>query len=161
MNPTDPLEQLSPLRDPALIGWWPLAPGWWLLLFLLLTLITVLAVLAWRRHRANAYRRQALALQQQHYLAWLSHGDETRYCTATNALLKRVAIMAFEGRAVAANSGQAWLEFLNSSCPAGAPQPPFQAEFAEALYRPEPASIDIEQLQRSAEAWIQRHRVGS
>ena len=60
MNPQDPLAALHPLREPLPIGWWPPAPGWWLLAGLALAALLLLAWHALRRYRANAYRRQAL-----------------------------------------------------------------------------------------------------
>ena len=64
MNPQDPLAALHPLREPVAIGWWPPAPGWWLLAGLVLAALLALAWYALRRYRANAYRRQALARPQ-------------------------------------------------------------------------------------------------
>ena len=52
-----------PLRDihlPAPISWWPPAPGWWLLLFGIPTLLILLAWL-WRWVRRKTVRKLALA----------------------------------------------------------------------------------------------------
>ena len=47
MNPQDPLAALHPLRTPEPIGWWPLAPGWWvLLMFVPLVNIVINAILS-------------------------------------------------------------------------------------------------------------------
>ena len=59
MNPTIDFSQL-PLRDihlPGAVGWWPPAPGWWLLAALVLAGCIGYAVLYYRgRHRRAALR---------------------------------------------------------------------------------------------------------
>ena len=49
MNGQDPLAQLRDIHLPDTGGFWPPAPGWWLLALLSLTALA-LAVLWWRRH---------------------------------------------------------------------------------------------------------------
>ena len=75
MNPQDPLAQLQPLREPELISWWPLAPGWWLLCGLLFLLLLSLTWWLLRRYRANAYRRQALRQLDQLQESFRLDGD--------------------------------------------------------------------------------------
>lgn len=98
-----------PLQDihlPEAVGYWPLAPGWWLLLGLLLFLV-VLAFLGWRFWQARRLRR--LALAQLSSLAQLPAGELAR---ALSRLLRQAAISHFPP-ATAGLSGQAWLEFLD------------------------------------------------
>ena len=38
MNPEMMLSQLAPLREPMAISWWPLAPGWWIMMALCLAM---------------------------------------------------------------------------------------------------------------------------
>ena len=88
MNPSDPLAQLHPLREPAAIGWWPLAPGWWALLAILLLACAVAAWFWLRRYRANAYRRQGLAALAAIEARWQTERDTQKTFTAANALLQ-------------------------------------------------------------------------
>ena len=156
MNPQDPLANLHPLRQPEAIGWLPLAPGWWALLALGIALLLVVVYYLWRRHRATAYRRDALAqlsaLQSQHQ----QDQDLRRYLDQLNALLKSVALRAYPRRDVAALSGEQWLEFLNSSF---SNSEPFTLELVTAGYQSKPPAIDTEQSYRIARDWIRRHRV--
>ena len=94
MNPQDPLANLQPLREPELIGWWPLAPGWWFLIVLVLLGIAALTYLCYRRYQANAYRRQAVAQLNGLHGRWLSDRDGRTYLSAINTLLKSVALRA-------------------------------------------------------------------
>ena len=62
MEPIDPAE--IPLRDihlPEPISWWPLAPGWWILVGGLLAL-AILGFLAWRFYARRQIRRAERAL---------------------------------------------------------------------------------------------------
>jgi hypothetical protein len=119
MNPTTDFSQL-PLRDihlPGAIGWWPPAPGWWLLLALLLFGVALYAVHYYRgRHRRVALRaltRVRTALEQ---------GAEPVGCLQNvSTILRRFAMtsVAAPGSTssapdVAGLIGERWLEYLDS-----------------------------------------------
>ena len=156
MNPQDPLANLHPLREPELIGWWPLAPGWWLLLAIVLLCLATLVYILLRRYRANAYRRRALVQLQSLREQFSADEDSSHYITDINALLKSVALVAYPRREVAANSGQEWLSFLNRSMGA---DDQFREDFATAAYQRACPEMDMERLHRVANRWINRHEV--
>jgi hypothetical protein len=158
MNPADPLTRLHPLREPEMIGWWPPAPGWWLLLAIALVLVLGILVMLWRRYRGNAYRRQARAQLSELYAAYNETGDTAAFAAATNALLKSVALQVFPREQVAACSGPAWLALLNDSVP-GAHC--FTDDFSAAVYRGDAATLDAAALHAAAGQWIARHRVNA
>ena len=158
MNPQDPLAGLHPLREPALVGWWPPAPGWWILLGVGLLALAALAWYALRRHRANAYRRRALAQLEAIYAEYQRTGDRARCLQAVNALLKSVALHAYPRRRVAAASGAGWLAFLNDTARG---RIRFEPAYSEALYRPGGETPDPEALRRTAATWIARHEVAA
>ena len=108
MNATaDPLAELRPLHLPADIGWWPPAPGWWLLALLLVALVTW-ATLAWRRRAA---RREALGIIRAVHKTDLAG---PALAQAINLALRRYAMACYPQHNIAALSGRPWLEFLNS-----------------------------------------------
>jgi hypothetical protein len=158
VNPADPLAQLHPLREPAAIGWWPPAPGWWLLLALVALLGLLALWLSLKRYRANAYRRQALSQLQRLYEAYREGADKSVFLAQTNALLKAVALQAYPRRAVAASSGEAWFRFLNSQL---ADTDQFPPEFMLAAYRKDCPEIDAERLNHVARCWIKCHEVAN
>lgn len=90
MNPQDLLAQLRPPDAPLeTIGWWPPAPGWWILAAL--CLIGLIA-LTWRsRRRALAAKpwQQALAIEQANFEQWQMDADAGAWLQATAQLLKR------------------------------------------------------------------------
>jgi hypothetical protein len=154
MNGPDPLAQLSPLREPAAITAWPPAPGWWLLLACSLAAVGLLAVMLWRRHQANAYRRQALRQIEQLHSSWHGNLDQQAFIIELNGLLKAAALQVFPAEQVAPLHGRQWLEFLSRSAP-GLKQLP--DAYASAPYSTRVA-IDIEEITRYATRWVRQHR---
>ena len=56
----DPLAQLRDIHLPPPISWWPLAPGWWILIFAGTFASIWLTKTLVQTYRSNLYRRQAL-----------------------------------------------------------------------------------------------------
>lgn len=154
MNPQDPLAALHPLREPLPVDWWPPAPGWWILLGLLALSLVILGWILLRRHRARAYRRQALTQLESLRTQYQHTQDANAYLGAANALLKSAALMAYPRRDVAASSGSRWLAFLNDGV---APADQFPEEFVNGAYRKSGMAIDVEQMHSTAARWIKYH----
>jgi hypothetical protein len=125
-------EQALPLRDlhlPEPIGWWPLAPGWWVVLALL---AGALGYLAWRWYRAwvfNAPRRFALRELARIEAEYLEHRDPVVLGKQLSELLRR-GMLAYAPRAdIAGLTGEDWLAWLDS----GMPVPYFHTEGGKSL----------------------------
>ncbi len=121
-----------PLRDlqlPETVGWWPLAPGWWVLVALL---IVGFVYLAWRWSRAwrfNAPRRYALRELARLEAAYLEHRNPVTLGKQLSELLRR-GMLAYAPRAdVAGLTGDAWLAWLDQ----GMPLPYFHTEGGKSL----------------------------
>lgn len=127
MDLADALSQLRDIHMPAdTTGFWPLAPGWWALIVLLLA---IAGWLLWRyikkkqlqRHINAALReldryRETL-LQQEALVAKGSPGADLNkarldYVNGVNAVLRRVALLHFPASTVASLSGRAWTDFI-------------------------------------------------
>lgn len=94
-------------------SWWPPAPGWFVLFFLVFLSAVWFAWLVYRSRRASAYRRAALIV-----LAGLRSrmGKADARITALRALpelLKRTALAAWPRARIAGLSGDEWLAFLD------------------------------------------------
>ena len=130
MNPDlQPLD-LRPLRDiHDSLGnpWWPLAPGWWLILALVIGLmalvwsyrggrrlvlpaIPLLPIGDWRWDARRELQRLRHARQDESLKARLAELSE---------LLKRIAMARHGRRTCAGLHGQAWLDWLSQQDPAG------------------------------------------
>ena len=61
MNPTTQTLELRDIHLPTEISWWPLAPGWWIVIGLILLGI-VISIFLYRRQQA---RKHYLAAEQE------------------------------------------------------------------------------------------------
>lgn len=106
----DPLAELQDIHLPEAASWWPPAPGWILIVTLLIIATGFFATRWFLARRRNRYRRVALAELEQ--LETADAGDQTARIQIINALLKRVALRAYPRAEVAALHGDAWVRFL-------------------------------------------------
>jgi hypothetical protein len=151
----DPLSQLADIHLPDAVSFWPPAPGWWLLLAVVLFALTLLwhrQYLLWQQNRRLQLVLAELARalrthQQQSAQAAQANQAGLALLYACNSLLKRVALLHHGEAEVAPLSGSAWLNFLdrtggNTEFTIGAGKvlgdgeyrPRFEAD-AEALYQ--------------------------
>jgi hypothetical protein len=125
-------EQALPLRDlhlPEPIGWWPLAPGWWVLLALLAGALGYLAGRWYRAWVFNAPRRFALRELARIEAEYLEHRDPVVLGKQLSELLRR-GMLAYAPRAdIAGLTGEDWLAWLDS----GMPVPYFHTEGGKSL----------------------------
>lgn len=109
MNPEQLLEQLEPLRAPSTIGFFPLAPGWWLVVALVSIAIGLLIFFALRRFKRAAYRRQGLQ--------WLNELEtQSADIQMLSRALKATAVKVYDPSGVAGLSGDDWPSFLRRTC---------------------------------------------
>lgn len=148
------LAKLHDIHLPQPVSWWPLAPGWWLLLLVLC--LIALAVLLWW-----AWRRQSLRVAALRELQSLrSHKNEAtppELATEIGVLLRRVALRR-DGRAVSYLSGPGWAGFLSDGKAGIAPE--LANYIAKAPYAAPANSADApppEQLFTAAERWLRGH----
>jgi len=108
--------QNLPLHDihlPAPIGWWPLAPGWWIALGAGLTALLVggLAWWWWRRTRLRRRARQRLGEIAR---AFATHQDHHRLAVDLSMLCRQVGLQILGAAQGAAVTGTAWLTALDT-----------------------------------------------
>ena len=103
------MANLTEIGIPDPVGWWPPAPGWYVLAGLLALFVLRLVWRSLRHWQSNAYRRDAvreLRKIEDSGPSGLSELPE---------LLKRVALVAYPRADVAALSGEAWLHFHDAT----------------------------------------------
>jgi hypothetical protein len=155
-NATDMINALQQLRDihlPVSAGWWPPAPGWWLLAAAGLLCLT-LTVRGWQRWQQRNRRWQtvqrelaALRAQPRSSPAWFSQ---------LNALLKRVARDAYPLQPIAALSGGEWVAFLQRSS-AHAVAADLVTTMVNACWQPH-SNCDPQHALAFAGRWLQDHK---
>lgn len=105
-----------PIRDlhlPEAIGWWPLAPGWWVLIALLAAWCGYMLFRAFRRWRWNAARRVALGELARVKKEYADGSDAVTLAIQLSELMRR-AMLAYAPRdEVASLTGERWLQWLD------------------------------------------------
>lgn len=161
MNPGVDFSQL-PLRDihlPGEVAWWPLAPGWWLLLALGLG---ALAYVALRHYR---YRRQRAALRAiAGITARLENGDEPVDCLRDLSSILRRFVMTIaepgEAQTVPGLTGPRWLDYLDAHWTGGSFRAGAGRMLLDAPYAPQ-HTVGREQaieLTRLCADWVTEQR---
>ena len=108
----NPLEQLRDIHLPEQIDQFPYAPGWWILLALILIAIGYYLFRVYRYRRAIRLLKPAKFEISQ--LRSLKSDELSAHSIAKlSALLKRVCLLYFPRKTVASLSGKSWLDFLN------------------------------------------------
>ena len=112
MNTPDPLSELRDLHLPAAVSPWPPAPGWWILLALIVLLIVVAGYILAHYSDSRKYRRKALA---EHSKICSLEGDKERIQNFLE-LLRRTVISATGETHSASLQTDEFLNFLQESC---------------------------------------------
>jgi hypothetical protein len=115
MDPTE-----LPLRDlhlPEAIGWWPLAPGWWLLIAIALVGLGYLLLRAWRTRQFHAPRRHAIRELARVEAQYLKNHDPVLLGQQLSELLRRGMLAYAPRHEVAGLTGESWLAWLDQDLP--------------------------------------------
>jgi hypothetical protein len=149
MPDSSPTLSLKDIHLPDPIGWWPPAPGWWLLALLVPLLFALTA--SWRRRRRFDPKR--LAMQQLLDLQKLPNMTPSDKVKAMSVLLRRVSITLYGRPEAARLAGEDWLEFLDE----GLQDRPFSRGVGRVLldapYRPD-YSGDLAPLFALCQRWL-------
>jgi hypothetical protein len=155
---------LSNLQDivvPEPVSLWPLAPGWYVLAWLLLIALAFWAWSCLRRWHQNRYRRTALAELDQLEAALQDPSRRASALSELPALVKRVALAAWPRETVASLSGPGLLAFLDQTGRTQAFQLGAGKDLAVLAYDTRTvAALDNEHIAplfSAVREWIKRH----
>ncbi len=146
------LDILHDIHTPDGVDWWPLAPGWWLLLLLGSTLL-IFSIL--RQHRGHRLQREARAELKRIRQEFQDHRQQSQLSMEINILLRRVALTRAPRSLVAGLVGENWLKFLDQRSSDGEFSHGPGQVLGVAPYAPG-AEVDAEALLQLAEQWIRR-----
>ena len=113
VDPT--LQQLRDIHLPPPISGWPWAPGWWILMGVIVITIACLGYFLRRRFLQNKAKNAALAALWLCRRAYEVDHDGTKASADISILLKRVALAYFPRDRVAYLQGDAWVNFLTET----------------------------------------------
>ncbi len=142
-----------PLKDihlPDPIGWWPMAPGWWILMFLSISL-SICAVWWWSRFKRYAARRETLRAFKA--LKTNCNLTSQQRIELLSALLRRACISIFPRQQTASLCGRDWLDFLDGQLKDGRFSEGVGTILLEAPYRKN-VNDDLQALFELCEEWV-------
>lgn len=144
-NPT--LAELQDIIQPQPIGAWPWAIGYWLVLALVITLITLLVI--WLRKRARYLAPKKTAKQ----LLCQLDKQAPSYVSDVNSLLKRTAMSYLSREAIASLDGDAWTTWLDGYLPE--PKRQRLGPLLAKRHRATPLTLEeATELHQLAQAWL-------
>ncbi len=152
----DPLSQLKDIHLPAPISWWPPAPGWWLLLALLILIAVGLVWYLRRRSRRLGLYRAAMQELDEIRQHFDKEQDPRRLAAGLSRLLRRVAISLRPGEDVAGLTGTAWLAWLDAQDDDHAFTEGTGQFLADGAYRPVGELQDADELLDIVEDWLKK-----
>ncbi len=161
MDSTDPLSQLADIHLPAEVGFWPPAPGWWLLLALLVAALVWLGIRLFKQWQRQRRCNFALAELDKCYQSYSSAAPTDEQQSAAklnlingvNAVLRRVALKHFPEAQVASLSGAQWVTFIRESSSSALLDEQIATALAQGRFARR-CDVDTEKLQAMAQQWI-------
>lgn len=111
MNPGESL-QLRDIHLPADLAWWPLAPGWWVLLGLLIA-ITLSVIFIYRYWQGRKLLRAASLELNRIKTSYTQQADDRLLVQEVSIWLRRVCLSCYPRAEVAGLTGESWLAFLD------------------------------------------------
>jgi hypothetical protein len=109
------LAELKDIHLPNPISFWPIAPGWYVLLALVLVLLSLVLRQVLRFRQRQQPKQQALKMLGSYQAEYEKSHNHQMIGAHISELLKRVALVYFPRSQVAGLEGDRWLEFLDST----------------------------------------------
>lgn len=151
----NPLQGLHDIHLPATPDWWPLAPGWWIVLGIILLSTLFVTLYWWRKHR---WQKNILAEVDK--VIEKKNTNLSLQLAGLSAIMRRVALRRYPREQVANLHGQAWLKFLKRTSASKTFDLNTIQPLAEGPYREKPGS-DLLQINdplvQSIQKWIREN----
>jgi hypothetical protein len=106
--------ELKDIHLPEPVSWWPIAPGWWLLL-LATILIAAIVFVSIRIYRKRQLKRDITSELEAIKQQYKSSGSRYQLASSLSILLRRAAISFFPSQPVAGLTGEQWLDWLQQT----------------------------------------------
>ncbi len=106
----NPLQGLHDIHLPTNPGFWPLPPGWWIVLGVIILFCIVITIWWWRKHCWKQY-----ILTQVEAEINKPDTNLSQQLAGLSAIVRRVALRRYPREQVATLHGQNWLDFLQKN----------------------------------------------
>lgn len=147
--------ELKDIHLPDTISWWPLAPGWWILLggIILITLLFFVI----KKHRARKRTKKiALAELEKIRHFYQQDDDAVALIRSLSTLMRRASISFYPRHDASSLTGKDWLNYLENTAPTKGFLHSDGQVLASAPYLPENhlPNVNTEALLTLCEDWL-------
>lgn len=163
MDSANPLSQLADIHLPEPVGFWPPAPGWWILFFLLCALLYWAArryYANWKLQRARSFAMRELDKCLETFRAASRNiapdgvaSLKLNLVSDINAVLRRVAMKNFGNENFASLGGAAWIAFLRNHGDTSLLDDSLAFTLSEGRFAKQ-WDVDEQRLYQMAQQWI-------
>lgn len=155
----EPTLNLRDIHLPDPVSWWPIAPGWWLLI--ITVFITAVIIFLFRKiYRSKQLKRDIHAELDVIKQQFQKTENRSQLAKSLSILLRRASISFYPAKNIAGLTGENWLAYLDSTNANPIKDKKFQSETGQALltapYLPENATLDFDTqgLINLCESWL-------
>ena len=156
MPKVDALAQLKDIHLPPSVGWWPLAPGWYGLILILIGLAVWITYAFYKKHLNSLAKKEALALLKTYSAQYERDKNAQLASSRISELLRRVALVYYPRREVASIHGEAWMDFLNQTSK-NINFIPVKSMLLDSPFKTE-ETVNLKPLFTRAEHWIKQRK---
>lgn len=153
------MEELIDIQGLDYIGIWPLAWGWWLIIAVLITLLSITSFFMLKRLRyRKSWQYKAFArlqeIQQQ-----IPSKDEKTILQSLSLELRKIAMLTTHREQCAGLIGTQWLQWLQNHDPSGFNWVDEGKLLVESQYMPQSVATNSQQLKQliiAAKGWVSK-----
>lgn len=150
------LAQLRDIHLPDAIGYWPLAPGFYILGVCVFVVLIGGGYLLIRHILNGRSKRAALRVLEAYQRDYLKQPNSQLGAARISELLKRVALVYYPRERVASLQGDTWVDFLTQTA-RNIDFKQVRALLVECPFQPS-QPLDLQPLFNQAKLWIKQRR---
>lgn len=155
----EPALELRDIHLPEPISWWPLAPGWWLVLSATV-IVMVVFFLGRKIYRSRQLKRDIHTELDTIKQQFQTSDDRSQLARALSILLRRASISFYPRENIAGLTGEHWLAYLDATNTRALKDKKFQSPVGKILltapYLPDNSQLDFDSqaLIALCESWL-------
>lgn len=155
-------EQSINIRDihlPDPVSWWPVAPGWWILLVGVILIIAI-TLISRKIYQSKQLKRDIISELDHIKQQFKETQNKIQLAKSLSILLRRASISFYPATHIAGLTGEKWLAYLDKTTARSSADEKFQSKTGKVLltapYLPEnaPLDYDAQALIRLSQSWL-------
>ena len=150
------------LRDihlPEPVSWWPVAPGWWLVIAAVLLILFIIFI-SRKIYLSRQLKRDIVTELENIKQQFRASNNKSQLAKSLSILLRRASITFYPAEDTAGLTGENWLAYLDETGNHARSEKTFHSETGKVLlsapYLPEKSDLDFDAqaLLQLCESWL-------